>query len=103
MVEESIVFSHPVFEEIDMTHFHGERLLGGARLRKLEGEINELPIGHDESWSGEFWIDSERLGLVELGRTYLLILDDGRNGCVELTGVAPDEDEQHSLVRFCST
>ena len=86
-----------------MTHFHGELLLGGARLRELEGEITELPIGHDESWSGEFWIDSEKLDLVEFGRAYLLILDDGRNGQVELTDVTLDNDQEHSLVHFCST
>jgi hypothetical protein len=86
-----------------MTYFHGELLLGGARLRELKGEITELPLGHHESWSGEFSIDAEQLNLVELGRTYLLMLDDGRNGRVKLTDVMFDDDQQHSLVRFCST
>ncbi len=86
-----------------MTYFHGELLLGGARLRELEGEITELPLGRHESWSGEFSIDSNQLDLVELGRTYLLMLDDGRNRRVTLTDVVDEDDQQHTLVRFCST
>ena len=86
-----------------MTHFHGDLLLGGARLRDVEGEITELPVGHDEDWSGEFWIDSDQLELIELERPYLLVLDDGRKGQVKLTETSPDEDHQHALVRFCHT
>ena len=86
-----------------MTHFHGDLLLGGARLRDVQGEITELPIGHDESWSGEFWIESEQLELIELERPYLLVLDDGRNGRVKLTEASADDDHKHALVRFCHT
>ena len=86
-----------------MTHFHGDLLLGGARLRDLEGDMTELPVGHDEDWSGEFRIDSDLLELIELERPYLLILDDGRNGHVTLTEAAPDDDQHQALVRFCCT
>lgn len=85
-----------------MTHFHGELLLGGARLRPLEGEITELPVGHDELWSGEFRIETDKLEMVQIGRSYLLILDDGRDSRVELTEIQAEDDAEHSVVRFNS-
>jgi hypothetical protein len=37
-----------------MLQFHGDLLLGGARLRELEGQIDESNGDRQVSWSGEF-------------------------------------------------
>ena len=85
-----------------MTDFHGDLLLGGARLRELDGDIAQDAIGADESWHGEFRISDDRLAFVELGRDYLLVLADGRGKHVVLTDVRPEGDNEHSVVRFSS-
>ena len=39
-----------------MLQFHGDLLLGGARLRELEGQIDESNGDRQVNWSGEFRI-----------------------------------------------
>lgn len=82
-----------------MLQFHGDLLLGGARLRELEGQIDESPEDHEVNWSGEFRIAPDQLEMVEIGRPYLLVLDDGRTGRVEVTAVTKARDDE-SLVSF---
>ena len=75
-----------------MSGFRGDLLLGGARLRALDGTLTEYPAGHEAVWAGEFRLTHDQADQVEVGRSYLLILDDGRGGKVELTDVGTDED-----------
>lgn len=80
-------------------HFHGELLLGGARLRELDGKIEGSSNDRDSGWSGEFRIDPASVYMVEIGRPYLLMLDDGRTGHVEVTKVTSVSKGQ-SIVQF---
>ncbi|MEM8678102.1 MAG: hypothetical protein AAGF97_02000 [Planctomycetota bacterium] len=84
-----------------MSGFRGDLLLGGARLRALDGDLTEFPSGHEAVWAGEFRLTHDQANQVEVGRPYLLILDDGRGGKVELTDLATEEDGQ-ALARFAT-
>ncbi len=83
-----------------MNRFHGDLLLGGVRLRELDGEIEEDLCVDEELWSGKFRIGREQQSLVEVGRPYLLILDDGRSGRVEVTGIDGALGEDAAVVEF---
>ena len=83
-----------------MNRFHGDLLMGGVRLRELDGEIDEVVHGDDELWSGRFRVDRKQQSLFEIGRPYLLVLDDGRSGQVEVTNITGEEDREAVLIRF---
>ena len=78
-----------------MNRFHGDLLMGGVRIRELDGEIADDP-SDELQWSGEFHIEDEQESLFELHRPYLLILDDGRSLRVEVT----DIDHDSMMVHF---
>ena len=82
-----------------MLQFHGDLLLGGARLRELEGQIDESNGDQQVNWSGEFRIAPDQVEMVEIGRPYLLVLNDGRTGRVQITAVTRDREDQ-SLICF---
>ncbi len=62
-----------------MVRFHGDLLLGGAAIRDLDGTMLV------EKWAGRFAVPRRNQPLLETGRPYLLLLDDGRSGQVVLT------------------
>ena len=84
-----------------MSCFRGDLLLGGARLRAVDGRITEYPAGHKAVWTGEFRLTEDQADQVEVGRHYLLILDDGRDGKIELTDLAADQ-EGTAVARFAT-
>ncbi len=64
-----------------MVRFRGDLLLGGAAIRDLDGTMA------GERWTGQFAVPRRSQSLLETGRPYLLLLDDGRSGQVMLTRV----------------
>lgn len=85
-----------------MASFHGDLLIGGAALRNLDGELRVDQPSAKQSpphWSGTFSVKSEDRELLEIGRQYLLILDDGRKEKVVLTEIR-DGSEQSCDVTF---
>jgi hypothetical protein len=68
----------------------GELLIGGMALRQLQGELeSEEPAGNSSAWllSGKLRVSAQHGSQLELERQYLLRIDDGREGLVELTSL----------------
>ena len=80
-----------------MHRFSGELFLGGDRLQNLNGILDEQTDGEPGHWSGEF--TTQRKALLEIGRPYLLMLDDGRSHRVLLTQI-DDRRPQDIVVKF---
>jgi hypothetical protein len=74
-----------------MQAFHrGELLIGGMALRQLHGELErEEQTTNCNSWllSGRLHVSPQDGNQLELERQYLLRVDDGREGLVELTNL----------------
>ena len=83
-----------------MSTFHGDLLLGGAALRDLDGKLELIPSDDTEHWTGEFSVDPDATSLLEIGRQYLLILDDGRAEKVVVTKIEDDSAQQAAKIRF---
>jgi hypothetical protein len=82
---------------------HGELLIGGMALRHLQGELERLePAVNSSAWllAGKLRLSSEHGGQLELQRQYLLRLDDGREGLVELTSLKSSENDGNLLADF---
>jgi hypothetical protein len=76
-----------------MQPFLGELLMGGMRLRDLAGLFVDPPSESHAYWSGHFFVDKRQRPLIEFGRPYLLMLNDGRQGQVVVTDCAFVEGE----------
>ncbi len=76
-----------------MQPFLGELLMGGMRLRDLTGLFKDIPSEDRAYWSGHFFVDKQQQPLIEFGRPYLLMLNDGRQGQVVVTDCASMEGE----------
>ena len=80
-----------------MPAFHqGELLIGGMALRHLHGEIErEERSASSSTWllSGRLHFSSDDGGRLELERQYLLRIDDGREGLVELTSMSANDGD----------
>lgn len=83
-----------------MQPFLGDLLMGGMRLRDLCGLFVDVPAGDESIWSGHFLVDNAKRGLFELGRPYLLMLDDGRSGRVVVTNLDDATDDNALRVEF---
>lgn len=83
-----------------MHGFHGDLLIGGMAIRDLDGEIEDTPQNQLARWSGRFRLDSSRQQALELGRPYLLMLDDGRTCQIEVTEMHVDPEQACLVVQF---
>jgi hypothetical protein len=75
---------------------HGELLIGGMALRHLQGELEKEELAVNSSaWllAGKLRLSSQHGGQLELERQYLLRIDDGREGLVELTSLTSSESD----------
>jgi hypothetical protein len=75
---------------------HAELLIGGMALRHLQGELEkEEPACDSSAWllAGKLRLSSQHGGQLELERQYLLRIDDGREGLVELTNLTPTDGD----------
>jgi hypothetical protein len=74
----------------------GELLIGGMALRQLHGELErEEPTRNSSAWllSGKLRLAAQHGTQLELERQYLLRIDDGREGLVELTSLTDDDGD----------
>jgi hypothetical protein len=74
----------------------GELLIGGMALRQLHGELErEEPARDSSAWllSGRLRFAAQHGGQLELERQYLLRIDDGREGLVELTSLTSTDGD----------
>lgn len=75
---------------------HGELLIGGMALRHLQGELEqEEPSASSRGWllAGKLHVSTLDATQLELERQYLLKLDDGREGLVELTRLSAGDGD----------
>jgi hypothetical protein len=82
---------------------HGELLIGGMALRHLQGELERMePATNSTAWllAGKLRLSSQHGGQLELERQYLLRIDDGREGLVELISLRSDESDGDLLADF---
>ncbi len=85
-----------------MHAFHGDLLIGGTAIRNVNGLLDDQADvsdrNGDEVWSGRFTIDRCQEEDLELGRQYLLLLEDGRNREVMLVDIRPPETDEGELI-----
>jgi hypothetical protein len=77
-------------------------LIGGMALKDLEGELEQEAPDHDSGdWTlaGKVNLQAQAQELLEVGRTYRLLLDDGRAGQVVVNNVVQQTD--HLVAEFC--
>ena len=75
---------------------HGELLIGGLALRHLHGELQREELAansHDWLLYGQLHVSVKHGSQLELRRQYLLKIDDGREGIVELTSLTPADGD----------
>jgi hypothetical protein len=75
-----------------MHDFHGDLLIGGMTLHDLHGDLEQESLAansHDWLLAGHILVPKQQVDQLVLRRLYLLKLEDGREGLVELTRLAP--------------
>ena len=83
-----------------MRSFHGNLLIGGLAVKNLDGMLEESANGDTPIWSGQFTVDPCQRDVLEVGRQYLLILDDGRNREVVLTDMNAEQEDRPVVCAF---
>jgi len=83
-----------------MVTFQGDLLLGGMALRNLVGFMQTDAAAGSSAWSGYFQMNPQQKSILETGRPYLLLLDDGRSGQVVVTDWEATETQNALQVRF---
>lgn len=83
-----------------MREFHGDLLIGGLAIRHLHGTLEEGDPASGKHWSGQFEIEPSQEEVLEIGRQYLLLLDDGSNAEVMVTSVHPEAQAQSVVCDF---
>jgi len=80
----------------------GKLLIGGMALRQLQGELEKAEPAHGSTWllAGKLRVSSRHSCQLELERQYLLQVDDGRQGIVELTSLTSDDSDGDLLADF---
>ena len=80
-----------------MNAFHrGELLIGGMALRQLHGELErEEPAADSHDWLlyGQLRVSPDTGDQLQLERQYLLKIDDGREGLIELTNLTSENGD----------
>lgn len=72
-----------------MVQFSGDLLIGGAALRDIRGSLVAGTKPGEPHWMGRFTL--EESPLLEIGRTYLLMLADGKARHVVVTECSNDD------------
>lgn len=83
-----------------MRKFHGDLLMGGLALRQIDGVIDEEDVEPDHHNEGHFEVDAEKLSILELGRPYLLMCDDGESMKLVVKELKEKSDYRRLVVQF---
>ena len=86
-----------------MQKFHGDLLIGGLAIRHLEGTLVERSSSQQREWSGQFQLESSQEEVLEIGRQYLLMLDDGDSIKLVVSDIEETTDPGRLDVQFEST
>ena len=62
-----------------MRTFHGDLLIGGFAIREIDGVIDEEDVQPDHHDEGYFEVDADNQAVLELGRPYLLVTEQGES------------------------
>lgn len=80
-----------------MSEFHGDLLIGGARIKSLHGELEEEhPAAQSREWllEGQLHLRPEEWETIGPDRQYRLELDDGRAAQVTITRVVSQSNDE---------
>jgi hypothetical protein len=84
-----------------MANIHGNLLIGGLRLKGVQGTLDLEPDNASRPrWSGQLLVDSRDGDLLETKRSYRLELDDGRAGQVIVARVETVPGERRVKVLY---
>ena len=86
-----------------MRRFHGDLLMGGAAIREIDGEVEERVRNHHQPRHGSFEMEAPQRSMMELGRPYLLLTDDGDSVELVVTDIGATVNPSRVLVQFEST
>ncbi|MGE3314601.1 MAG: hypothetical protein AB7O26_05745 [Planctomycetaceae bacterium] len=83
-----------------MSEFHGDLLIGGARLKSLHGELEEehpfSPLQKSREWllEGQLHLKPDEWETIGPNRQYRLELDDGRAAQVMITRIVSQSNDE---------
>jgi len=86
-----------------MRDFHGDLLIGGARLKHVHVQLEEgQPAADSREWAlaGHLHLTEEQSRFVETDRPYRLQLEDGRAGQVIVCRIQADGKPDELLADF---
>ena len=81
-----------------MQSFHGDLLLGGAAIREVQGLIEDDDHVSKPTLGGRFRVNANQESMLELNRTYLLMLDDGSSAKIVVTDVSYEDEADDTIV-----
>lgn len=86
-----------------MRRFHGDLLMGGVAIREIDGELDDRPAGDRCPPAGNFEVEAPQQSMMELGRPYLLLTDDGDSVELVVTDIGATLDPGRVRVQFQAT
>ena len=86
-----------------MRRFHGDLLIGGLSIRDVEGRLDDVPFDGGHHQEGSFEVEVENQSRLEMGRPYLLVLDDGDSVKLVVKEIDNTSDPARLIVQFEST
>ncbi len=86
-----------------MRRFHGDLLMGGVAIREIDGELEDRATGAHHPRAGTFEMAAPQRSLMELGRPYLLMMDDGDAVELVVTDIGTTISPGRVRVQFQST
>lgn len=81
-----------------MQSFHGDLLLGGVAIREVDGLIEDDDHVSKLTLGGRFRVNADQESMLELNRTYLLMLDDGSSAKIVVTDVSYEDEADDTIV-----
>ena len=83
-----------------MRKFHGDLLLGGVAIREVDGIVDDVPDERGVHQEGKFEVEAQQESILELGRPYLLMLDNGGTIKVVVNEIDESSDPSRIVVQF---
>lgn len=83
-----------------MRRFHGDLLMGGLAIREIDGVIDQEDVEPNHHNEGHFEVDAEKQSVLELGRPYLLMIDNGESMKLVVKELDETNDHCRLVVQF---